>query len=397
MKLGRLSFGILFLCLLFLASCARAPLKGASNALKLSSAPELTDDLELSPLLDAIERQIGFLEANPGYKVFTFGEDTFTKAEYLDALKHFVELGRGVKSKEEFLDAVRDSFNFYIVYGQKDDWGDAFFTSYYEVVIPGSLKRTKTLTQPLYTAPDDLVTLDLSQFDEKYKGDRKLRGHVVDKKFVPYFTREEIDTKQALKGRKLEIVWVDPIDAFLLHVQGSGTIQLPKGKTIRLGYAEKNGQRYESIAKFFKDLIAPEDLNLHTVEAYLRKLPEAKMREYLNKNPSYVFFQVIQEPALTYMGLPATDGRTIATDSRYFPKGAIAYISSTKPKFEGSYGLDPKEWQPFGRFVLDQDVGGAITGAGRADIFWGRGFDAKRYAGVMKQWGRMYYLAPKKK
>ena len=47
------------------------------------------------------------------------------------------------------------------------------------------------------------------------------------------------------------------------------------------------------------------------------------------------------------------------------------------------------------RFVLNQDRGGAIRGAGRVDFFWGRGPEATERAGVMKQPGRLFFLVPK--
>ena len=50
---------------------------------------------------------------------------------------------------------------------------------------------------------------------------------------------------------------------------------------------------------------------------------------------------------------------------------------------------------PLRRFVLNQDRGGAIRGAGRADFFWGRGEEAATRAGLMKQPGRLFFLVPK--
>ena len=235
----------------------------------------------------------------------------------------------------------------------------------------------------------------------KSEPERKMRGHVIDtpggRRFVPYFSREDIDTRAALQGRKLELVWVDPVDAFFLHIQGSGTVMLEGGKTLRLNYADKNGQPYEALGKFLRDQIPLENLNLHTIEAYVRQLPAARMQEYFNRNPSYVFFQILESSALTYLGLPATDGRTVATDAKYFPKGGLAFLAFDKPRFDGPTSVTPlPEAEKTGRFVLDQDIGGAITGPGRLDLFWGRGADAKRYAGVIKNPGHLYYLTPKR-
>jgi membrane-bound lytic murein transglycosylase A len=45
--------------------------------------------------------------------------------------------------------------------------------------------------------------------------------------------------------------------------------------------------------------------------------------------------------------------------------------------------------------MLAQDTGGAITGNVRADVFWGRGAEAERMAGLMKQKGKLFVLLPK--
>lgn len=362
--------------------------------MRVASAPEILDDLPLEPLLAAVENEIRFLEDQSSLRPFIFGPRAVSKADYLKGLKRFVELGRTSPSVEHFYASVRENFDFYEVYGDKE-WGDVFITSYFEPWIKGSTRRKAPYTQPLYRAPDDLVSLDLGEFDAKFSGERKLRGRIVGKKFVPYFNREEIDTRAALKGKRLEICWVDPIDAFFLHTQGSGMVSLDNGKTLRVNYADKNGHLYEQLSKYLKDKIPLEQMNMHTIEIFLRSLPPGELQKYLNLNPSYVFFQPLDQSALTYMGVPATDGRTIATDPKFFPKGALAFLMFDKPRFDDPASPLPSASEPSSRFVLDQDIGGAITGGGRLDLFWGRGEEAKRFAGAMKARGRLYYLVPK--
>lgn len=363
--------------------------------MRRSSPPELRDDLPIPALLDAVDAQIRFLEKDPSSRGFVFGDRSLTKAEYLAGLRRFERLGREKGADPgEFFRSVREEFEFFEVYGQKE-WGDVFITSYFEPRIPGSERPTARLTQPLYGMPDDMISLDLGLWGERFAGTRKLRGRLDGKALIPYYSREQIDAGAALKGRKLELCWVDPIDAFFLQIQGSGTVELPDGKLLRLNYAEKNGQPYESISKYLRGVIPPEQMNLHTIEAYLRKLPREEMQRILNLNPSYVFFKPLEESALTYLGVPATDGRTIATDAGFFPKGALAFLSFEKPRFTAPGELVPAGGEPVARFVLDQDIGGDIRGPGRVDLFWGRGMEAKLYAGAMKNRGRLYYLVPK--
>src|SRR3546814_13456297 len=54
-------------------------------------------------------------------------------------------------------------------------------------------------------------------------------------------TRKEIEAG-ALAGRGLELAWAaDPVDAFFLHVQGSGRVIFPDGRVQRVGLAGSNG------------------------------------------------------------------------------------------------------------------------------------------------------------
>lgn len=357
--------------------------------MKRADAPEIRDDLPLAPLVRAIGAEIKFLEKAPASLTLHFGRDDYSKAEYLEGLRHFAQLAQAATSFAELNEVVRRDFVFYEVYGQQD-WGDVFMTSYYEPVLHGSLKPTPIFTQALYQVPDDLLSLNLTPFDPKFADERKLRGRLQGKAFVPYFTREEIDLKGALRGRRLELCYVDPIDAFTLQIQGSGTIDLGWGQMLKVNYAEKNGQRYDSIGNFLRDVIPPERMGMPAIEGYLRHLLAASgmdaLQAMLDKNASYVFFKSMPQEALTYLGVPATAGRTIATDPHYFPKGALAFLVSPKP--------EKGEGEEISRFLLDQDTGGAIKGPGRLDLFWGRGAEAGEHAGKIQQRGRLYYLAP---
>jgi membrane-bound lytic murein transglycosylase A len=80
-------------------------------------------------------------------------------------------------------------------------------------------------------------------------------------------------------------------------------------------------------------------------------------------------------------------------DANLFPKGALAFITSQKPTLDGSNHITG--WITFSRFVLNQDTGGAIKGAGRADLFFGSGPYAETVAGHLKHEGELYILIKK--
>jgi membrane-bound lytic murein transglycosylase A len=84
--------------------------------------------------------------------------------------------------------------------------------------------------------------------------------------------------------------------------------------------------------------------------------------------------------------------RSIATDRQIFPAGALSYIVTAVPSPAAAGSADATPWSGF---VLNQDEGGAITGANRVDIFWGTGAEAEYMASRMKHPGRLYYLVLK--
>ncbi len=220
---------------------------------------------------------------------------------------------------------------------------------------------------------------------------------MLNDRVLPYFSREDIDGKNVLTGRSLELCYVDPVDAFFLHIQGSGTVTLSDGSQLYLNYAEKNGLRYEAVGKFLREKIAPLPITMQRVESALRTMSTQERNQILFRNPSYVFFRTNTERAVTSLGVPATPGRTIAADPKFAPKGALALVTFPKPVFAAGHETrpDPTTKQQVSRLVLDQDSGGAITGTARIDLFWGRGDDAKRHAGVVQERAQMLYLLPK--
>jgi membrane-bound lytic murein transglycosylase A len=91
--------------------------------------------------------------------------------------------------------------------------------------------------------------------------------------------------------------------------------------------------------------------------------------------------------------VPLTAERSIATDKSLMPPGALALIYGNFP-FVNANGQ--MEHRTVTRYVLDQDTGGAIKGAGRVDYFLGSGKVAGDRAGVTVSNGQLYYLLLKK-
>jgi membrane-bound lytic murein transglycosylase A len=385
---------IVCLQLLSFLGCARPPATGPHDAFRKIQPPTIADDLALEGLVEAIDAQSNILR-NSSSTTMKIGPLSISRGEYQAALEQLRAVLRSERSLASKLDYIRDHFTFFEFFGG-DSWGEVLLTSYFEPSIAGSLTPTKTCTRPLYGRPADLVSIPLPEFSERFKDEKPLKGRVLKDRVVPFFSREEIDGKRALQGRGLELVWVDPIDAFFLQIQGSGTVVLPSGEQQSIVYADKNGHRYEPIGKFLKDQIAPHTITMQRIEALLRRMSAAERDRTLFLNPSYVFFKRATQRAITAIGAPATPGRTIAVDPRYAPKGALAMLQFEKPVFkpEQIEGDDPAYFERSSRFVIDQDSGGAITGTNRVDLFWGRGADARKYAGVLQNKARLIYLVP---
>lgn len=268
---------------------------------------------------------------------------------------------------------------------------EGLITGYYEPLLMGSLEKTPEFRYPLYGVPQDLLTVALSEQYPKLK-DMRLRGKLEGNKIVPYYDRGQLDADEALLSGD-ELLWVsDRVDAFFLHVQGSGQVQLPDGSTKAVGYAAQNGHPYRSIGKVLIDMgeLAREDVTLFTIKDWLESNPQ-RMDEVLAKNPSYIFFDLKDATAAGPVGslnVPLTPRRSIAVDRNVIPLGAPVWLQTTLPDEQAS---------PFHRLMLAQDTGGAIKGHVRADVFWGRGSEAEKMAGLMKQKGELYVLLPKER
>lgn len=269
-----------------------------------------------------------------------------------------------------------------------NDKAEGLFTGYYEIELNGALKRDATYNVPVYRKPDDQVSVDLGEFDPELKG-RKILGRVEDGRLKPYFERDAIQ-KGALNGRGLELVWLDdPLEAFMLHIQGSGRVRLPNGQTARIGYAGNNGHSYSSIGR---ELIRRGEIEAHAaswqgIRAWM-EANSSKAAELLAVNRRYIFFdEIVGDGPVGAQGVALTAGRSLAVDTRYMPLGLPVWLDTTHPARDAG---------PLRRLVIAQDTGSAIKGPVRGDFFWGTGDAALEHAGRMKHQGRYYLLLPRR-
>lgn len=383
---------------LLLFSCARPPVTGPRDALQpvpWRKVGTLQDDLALRDLSTAAQRSLEYYRRIPASSVFQVGPHQVSAAEMAETLETFLSIiEHKTSAPKEKAESIKQNFSLYRSVGH-DGRGNVLFTGYYSPMISCALKEQGMFRYPLYKRPDDIIEVDLTQFGNTFRKNR-LFGRLEGKKVVPYYTREEIDHQKALGGKGLELLWcADPVDIFMLQIQGSGKVDIVGGDVVSVLYNGQNGQPYRSIGKHLIDInaIPKDEMSMQAIRKYLSDNP-GKIYEILNRNPSYVFFRIDTGPAVGSIGVPVTGGRTIATDSSLFPKGALGIIQTEKPVMNEEGEIT--EWIPFTRFVLNQDTGGAINGAGRVDLFWGHGSEAETAAGYMQQEGELFFLVKKR-
>lgn len=355
--------------------------------------PSFHDDLKTKSLILAIRRNLSVLSRLPPARVFDYGPHKFTCRQVIESQKAFLDILREKPEVWQLQQEIQNRFN---IYHATDRHGKTrvLFTAYFKPIYEASLTPDQTFRYPIYREPHDLVRIRRSCPEHGSKS-KYLVGRIENNKFVSYYSRYEIDSKKVLKGRNLEIAWLkNPVDVAFLHIQGSGKLNLTNGKAISVTYKAANGRPYRSIGQYMieKGIISPEEISMHTIRTYLSNHPEMA-ENILNKNPSYVFFQVTKKGPLGNMGTPLTPGRSIALDNRIFPTGALAFIKCCKPNMNNSGQIDG--WTPFSRFVLNQDTGSAINGPRRTDLFMGDGPYAELVAGHLKHYGELYILIKK--
>jgi membrane-bound lytic murein transglycosylase A len=376
---------LLFLCLCLLA-WAQSGRAGEAGF------PALTDDLDRDSLRQAIQRSLQYLERLPPDRLVGAWPRKVTAREVKGPLAFLNGKLDLLDRPDDLGNAIRSVFNPHQARGS-DREGNMLVTGYYQPILDGSLAPTSEFRYPIYGKPKDLIEVE-SVTTRSQAHSEKVIARLNGEQLVPYYSRREIDGMGRLKNKGYEIAWAkDPIDLFFLHVQGSGMLRLRDGSTLAVGYAASNGRAYRSIGRVLveRGKMAAEEVTMQRLRQYLREHP-AERDEILAQNESYIFFRFLSGGPLGSLEVALTPGRSIATDARIFPKAALALLVSQKPVFDVEGRL--ARWQPFTRFVVNQDAGSAIKGENRVDLFFGAGELAGQSAGVMKSPGRLYFFLP---
>jgi membrane-bound lytic murein transglycosylase A len=241
----------------------------------------------------------------------------------------------------------------------------ATITGYFEPEYPGSKNLAPGYNVPLYAKPADPDLASLS--------------------------RADIDNGGLTRKAPVTAYLADPVDAYMLQIQGSGRILLPNGNILRVGFDGQNGQPYTPIGRIMvaDGDLAPDNVTFQTISAWLKANP-SQARALMEQNPCYVFLHPIGAlpdnlGAPGALGVPLTAGRSLAVDRADIPLGTPVFVATT----------DPVTGQPFDRLAIAQDTGGGIQGAAAAELFFGAGAQAEQTAGRMREPGQLYLLLPR--
>jgi membrane-bound lytic murein transglycosylase A len=243
---------------------------------------------------------------------------------------------------------------------------DFLYTGYFEPTLKASRRQSANYPYPLYRVPPDL------------------------KKGKAYYTRNDIDRKGVLAGKGLEIAWVhSEMEAFFLHIQGSGRLEFEDGSMSHVLYAGKNNRAYVPIGRVMRErgLLDENNVNMPSIKACLLGNPD-KCAEIYDSNPSYVFFREASKGPLGAMGRPLTPYVSVASDRSVLPLGSLTCVVAPLPDGAG------KPTRGLHALALPQDTGGAIK-RNRVDLFCGAGDEAAFDAGYMNFRGPVYVLLKK--
>jgi membrane-bound lytic murein transglycosylase A len=345
--------------LLVLGACAvirpRTPLVAVS-ARKL---PALRDDLELASLREAVERTLPALERA--------GE-----AAAADTARRVLAIVEATPDPDARRAAIGRAFRVVRVRNP------LLLTAYFEPDLDGRLAPDDRFRHSLFGRPADLVDVDPPVLDQTCQC-RRTAGRLEGGTLRPYYSRAEIEAG-ALDGRGLEVAWTDdPFTLFVLHVQGSGRLRLADGSLVGVGFAGSNGRPYSSLGKTLvkRGVLPVGQASLGDIRRYLESVPPEERDALLATNERYTFFRLTEGGPVGSLGVELTPGRSVATDPRLVPPGAIGYLATPSVR----------------RFVVSQDTGGAVTGA-HADLFLGYGDEAGERAGRMRDRGALYLILP---
>ncbi len=266
--------------------------------------------------------------------------------------------------------------------------GQGLLTAYFAPEYEARMSRSAEFSAPMRGKPADLVTLDLGQFDAGLVG-KKVSGEIEGGQVLPYADRAAIEATPEPRP----LAWMRPEDLFFLQIQGSGILDLPDGRRVGAAFAAHNGRPFVGIATTMRDrgLLPDNNTSGEAIRTWLADHRGPQADAIMRLNPRYVFFQTLPDDgrqAVGAAGIPLPAGRAIAVDPGKHAMGELFWLDAGAPKLAGAFPT-------YRRLAVALDVGGAIKGDVRADLYTGTGPAAGAEAGRVRHDLRLYRLVPR--
>jgi membrane-bound lytic murein transglycosylase A len=310
-------------------------------------------------------------------------------------------------------------FDFYQIKGC-DGHGNVKFSAYYTPTIAASKTRNDDYFYPVYKRPED------------WEGK------------LP--TRQQIENEDILEGKGLALGYVKSRkDLYKIQLEGTAILKFRDGSTALLSYdgdnnREEGDDEIEPLKIAKKEKTIPKnkaseeeievsegdslDITIEVADAAIEAEADEKGiskeevedlyivekeditntdstdselvrkeidENAMSENPNYVFFKRCTERLQSSSGVPLSAFSSIATDKRYIPTGAV--LMAAVPVVDKNERCKTHALQ----FVLAQDTGGKIRGAGHIDWYVGRGEKAEKMANRIHHYGQLWLVLPKKK
>jgi membrane-bound lytic murein transglycosylase A len=290
---------------------------------------------------------------------------------------------QNITNNKDFQNFIEQNFTPYLL----ETNNSIIATGYHHINLKGSFKKDDVYKYPIYKEPKDLIFINLKDFEETKEINKILYGRVENQKFIPYYTRQEIENG-TLSNKNLEILYLtSKLDILYLQIQGSGKITLPNNKEIYIKYKSKNGHKFTGIGGILanNNYLKKNNLSKEKIYNFFKQNPD-KIDFVINHNKSYIFFEINKDKVVRGSFLPLIKERSIAIDNNIYPYGFLFFLITV-------YGNTKKD---FNKLVISSDTGSAIKTAERIDLYFGEDSEAEYYANQMKNKSKLYILLPKK-
>jgi membrane-bound lytic murein transglycosylase A len=274
---------------------------------------------------------------------FNYGEDEYTSYEMINSLNLFKKMMKKNQSYEDFLTDLASKFN---VYTAKNNDDKAILTGYYTPHIEATEKKSNLFTVPVI-----------------------IKNGTSKKPF--FFVKNKIDI-------------------YNLKLEGAGVMLLPNGTKVTIEYAGKS--KYKIVKTFAK---------MKTNKKI--KLASSKKGTKVASRPkdtvlTVPYFKLTEGGPYGWADLPLTPRYTAAIDIHLAPMGGLIYVKSSNMIGDSVSvtNSNTKDFSNFEGFMLAQDIGAAIKGSGRVDVYCGEGQEGRSGSNSIKRVGSVFLLVAKK-